>query len=80
MSRDQEQRAPYDPLPDLAAVMAGLQAPRSVGGGQVLGAAREPYDRLRRNLHIFGWPGAPQFERMIRAALDALPSEQERTP
>lgn len=64
----------YDPVRDLAEVLAGLQVARSIGGGAALGAARAPFDRLRRHLHLFGWPGADEHERMIRAALAALES------
>jgi hypothetical protein len=64
---------PYDPLPDLAAVIAGLMVPRSIQGGSVLGAALGPYDRLRRGLGLFGWD-ASDIEPALRAVLQLRPA------
>jgi hypothetical protein len=60
---------PYDPARDLAELLAGLQAPRSMLGGRALGAALEPFDRLRKGLDLFGWPDADTHERLLRRAL-----------
>jgi hypothetical protein len=59
----------YDPVPDLAALLAGLQVPRSIEGGRLLGAALEPWDRLRAGLGMFGWLGADDAEEALRKAL-----------
>jgi hypothetical protein len=77
---------PYDPIHDLAAVLAGLQVPRSMLGGAALGAALEPYDRLRKGLSLFGYPPASEHERRLRTVLapitEALPEVNvpEATP
>jgi hypothetical protein len=65
---------PYDPVPDLAKVLAGLQVPRSIQGGHVLGAALEPFDRLRKGLGLFGWPDAAEHEERLRRALETAPA------
>jgi hypothetical protein len=53
----------------LAEVMAGLQAPRSLDGRVMLGAALEPWDDLKQHLTGFGWTDADAFERGLRTAL-----------
>lgn len=64
--------AGYDPIPDLAKILAGLQVARSISGGHVLGAAREPYDALRHELGLFGWPDAAEHEQRLRKHLTVL--------
>jgi hypothetical protein len=71
---------PYDPVPDLAKVLAGLQVPRSIHGGQVLGAALEPFDRLRKGLGLFGWPDAAEHEERLRRALRAAADRPQTAP
>jgi hypothetical protein len=65
---------PYDPVPDLAAVLAGLQVARSISR-KPFGAALEPYDRLRRELGLFGWPDAAEHETRLRERLRQLPAD-----
>jgi hypothetical protein len=71
---------PYDPVPDLAAVLAGLQVPRSMMGGRTLGAALEPFDRLRKGLGLFGWPDAAEHEERLREALRQPPDTDPGPP
>lgn len=75
---------PYDPIRDLAEVLAGLQVPRSIQGGYVLGKALEPYDRLRKGLSLFGYPDAAEHERRLRQILapitENLPEVNVRGP
>jgi hypothetical protein len=59
----------YDPVPDLAALLAGLQVPRSMLDGQGLGGGLEPFDRLRAGLDLFGYPDAAEHEERLRRAL-----------
>jgi hypothetical protein len=62
----------YDPIPDIAKVLAGLQVPRSMLGGTSLGAALEPYDRLRKGLNLFGYPPSLEQEKVLYCALADL--------
>lgn len=63
----------YDPIPDIAAVLAGLQVTRSILGGTRLGPALEPYDRLRKGLDLFGYPDKAEHERRLRSVLAPIP-------
>ena len=63
---------PYDPIPHIAAMVAGLQVPRSMLGGRSLGASLEPYDHLRGGLRLFGWQNALEIEKVLYRALADL--------
>ncbi len=63
---------PYDPIPHIAAMVAGLQVPRSMLGGRSLGASLEPYDHLRGGLGLFGWQNALEIEKVLYSHLAAL--------
>ena len=63
---------PYDPIPHIAAVLAGLQVPRSMFDGRALGAALAPYDHLRDGLGLFGYPPALEQEKLLYSQLAAL--------
>jgi hypothetical protein len=58
----------YDPVPDLAAVLAGLQVPLSIDRA-MLGAATDPLLRLRDGLRLHGWPNASDHEDALRRRL-----------
>jgi hypothetical protein len=62
---------PYDPIPDVAAVIAGLQVARSISRVP-FGAALKPYDQLRGGLDLFGWINALETEKRLYSALAAL--------
>lgn len=68
---------PYDPIHDLAAVLAGLQVARSIDGGSALGTGLESFDRLRRKLNLFGWPKADEHEARLREHLTVLRAEAQ---
>lgn len=53
----------------LAEILAGLQAPRSLNGAVMLGAACEPWDEVKSFLTGFGWTDADTFERALKTAL-----------
>jgi hypothetical protein len=53
----------------LAEVLAGLQAPRSLNGAVMLGAALEPWDELKQHLTGFGWTDAAEMEAALRREL-----------
>ena len=56
----------------LAEVLAGLQVPASIGGVALLGAADEPWRRLRNHdlLNLHGYPDAKEHMEALRAVLD----------
>jgi hypothetical protein len=54
-------------IKDMAKLLAGLQVPVSMG--MPLGAAKDPWVRLHRGLHAFGWAGAEDYEAEIREVL-----------
>lgn len=54
---------------DLAAILAGLQVPLSLMNGASLGAARDPYLRVRDRLRLFGWVTAADAAKALAAAL-----------
>ncbi|HEY1700832.1 MAG TPA: hypothetical protein VGG75_14065 [Trebonia sp.] len=51
----------------MAELIAGLQVPMSMS--MPLGAAKDPWTRLHRGLHGFGWATAEDYEHAIRAVL-----------
>jgi hypothetical protein len=57
---------------NIAEVLAGLQVIRSIEGGRIMGAALAPYDRLRKQLDLFGWPRPADHERALRKHLTEL--------
>lgn len=62
--------APYDPVPDIAELMAGLQVVRSLPvAREFFGTALEPYDRLREGLGLFGYPAAWEHIDRLRSVL-----------
>lgn len=51
----------------LAAILEGTQVPRSFGAGY-LGAATAPWDELRGELRLFGYPDLEEHkEKLIKA-------------
>lgn len=61
----------YDPIPDVAYILAKLQVPLSIAGGAFLGEARPVLERLRFELDLFGYPDAAEHERALRKAMHA---------
>lgn len=61
-----------DLIRDLAELLAGLQVARSIQGGFALGTSLDSYDRLRRQLGMFGWQRPPEYEVALRARLTEL--------
>lgn len=57
-------------------LMAGLQAPRSMPI-KILGAAIEPWDKIRDELGCFGWMTAEDHERLLRKGLEETPEDGE---
>jgi hypothetical protein len=53
----------------LAELLSGLQAPRSPGKG-FLGTGTESLDKLRIELHLFGWMTPEEIEPKLREALE----------
>jgi hypothetical protein len=62
----------YDPIPDLAKLMAGAQVPMSLGA---LGKGADPLRELRRNLRLHGYPDAAETENALREAFRGLEQE-----
>ena len=54
----------------LAAILEGTQVPRSFGEGY-LGAATKPWDELRGELGLFGYPDVKEHERKLTEALES---------
>jgi hypothetical protein len=67
-----------DVIADIAALIAGLQVPVSLGGRQYLGQGYDPWHRLFEKLHSFGWVDAEQIEKELRAVLDDHPATQPK--
>ena len=63
---------------DIAEVLAGLQVIRSIEGGRIMGAALAPYDRLRKQLDLFGWPRPADHERVLREHLTELSGKRRQ--
>jgi hypothetical protein len=57
-----------DLIKTLAKMLAGMQAPLSLGLG-VLGAAEEPYREVLREVPGFGWKTPEDFEPWLRERL-----------
>ena len=67
---------------DLAEIIAGLQVPHSINPA-MLGAAAEPWRRIRTEHDMRGWLTAEDTEPLVRAAIgrevaDALAHAPER--
>lgn len=72
-----DDRRPYDPVPDLGALLAGLQVLRSLPlAADAFGTALEPYDRIRDALRLPGWPDAAACTGELRHLLQAAGSAQ----
>jgi len=66
----------------IAKLIAGLAVPRSLSGSVMLGAAKEPWDVLHRELVGFGWHGAEEYEEAIHKLLakDSPERKPAQTP
>lgn len=65
-----------DLIRDIAEVLAGLQVPRSIEGGRILGAALAPWDRITGKLDLFGWQLPEGYEAVLRRRLTELSREE----
>lgn len=54
---------------NLGAIVAGLQAPMSIGGPMMLGAAYEPTVNVRDQLKLVGYPKKEEITTKLRTAL-----------